>query len=735
MFMDDYIAHVRSDNQVQTNEEHLLGTSELAAKFASKFQCENWGATLGMLHDLGKYSSYFQEYIRISSGLIENAELTGKVDHSSAGAILAKKVFGLMGIPLAYCIAGHHAGLLNWDNEPGISGNLQSRLDKNSLDEIPPKILQEFKNKVKPLSLPFRFSEGNIHLWIRMLFSCLVDADYLDTERFMQPANFELRSRFYSLAELKLRFDSHMSNMGRLAKSSIINSKRSEILMKCSEAGLLNKGFFNLTVPTGGGKTLSSMAFALEHAIKHKKERIIIAIPYTSIITQTAQIFRNIFGDNNVIEHHSNLNEETITAQQKLATENWDAPIIITTNVQLFESLYSNKSSHCRKLHHIANSVLILDEAQMLPFEFLKPILSSLNTLIEYFNVTLLCTTATQPVLSGTIGSREAKFVGINKDPYNIVDNAEELYTDFKRVTVEMPKDINTSISFDYISQELKQYDQVLCVVNTRKESQLLYSMMPEETLHLSRMMCSAHILDTINTIKDKLANIQPVKVISTQLIEAGVDIDFPVVYRAFAGLDSIAQAAGRCNREGHLNKENLLGRVKVFHSEKGIPPGYMRKSADSLTELLLAGTEDDLLSPMCLRKYFENTFSRVNNFDKADIKEKLWKDEQSLKFQYATAARDFKLIDDAGNKSIVVRYGEGANLIELLKIKGPESWLLRKLQHYTVSVRETDFKELASYGQIVSYHGIWVQDSPNLYNSKAGIVIGNQWLNEIFIL
>lgn len=248
-------------------------------------------------------------------------------------------------------------------------------------------------------------------------------------------------------------------------------------------------------------------------------------------------------------------------------------------------------------------------------------------------------------------------------------------------------------------------------------------------------MMCSAHILDTIKVIKEKLLNNQPVRVISTQLIEAGVDIDFPIVYRAFAGLDSIAQAAGRCNREGHLNKKGLLGKVKVFNSEKGIPPGYMRKSAGVLKELLLIDKHIDLLSPLTMTKYFEGAFSKVNNFDKPDIKDLLWKDERNMKFQFATAARDFKLIDDAGSKSFVVRYNEGADYIEMLKNKGPEFWLMRKLQHYTVSVREADFKELVKYGHIECFYGIWVQTDSNLYNSKAGVVLSDQWISEVFIL
>ncbi len=733
-----FIAHIkRNENEefeIQKLEDHLKGTADFAEQFCKEIGCIHWGRQIGLWHDIGKYSSTFQKYIRVNSGYLDEEERLGKTDHSSAGAIYAKKIYPQIWPPLAYVISGHHSGLLNWDNEVGISGDLQSRLQKELSYDIISFLPDECK-KISKLPIPFyeQLNERNSHLWIRMMFSCLVDADYLDTERFMNPDSFYKRGNYASISDLKNKFDVYMRGINESAASTFVNAKRAEIYSACINSANSDNGFFSLNVPTGGGKTLSSMGFALTHAIRNSKKRIIVAIPYTSIIVQTAHEFRKIFGDENVIEHHSNLDDDACTEKQRLAIENWDAPIIVTTNVQLFESLYSNRTSRCRKLHNIANSILILDEAQMLPPEFLKPILSVLNELNKLFNVTVLFTTATLPVLTGKIGEREAAFKGIEAPVTNIIKNADEIENCLKRVEIEI-LDRNESIPFPELAQELKKCDQVLCIVNTRNECSELYKYMPDDTIHLSRMMCSAHIMDTIHEIKEKLVRSERIRVVSTQLIEAGVNMDFPVVYRAFAGLDSIAQAAGRCNREGKLNKEGRLGAVKVFNSEKGLPQGLIRKGADALTDLLSSAQSKEYLSCKMFENYFTKFYSKVNSFDKTRIKESLWDGACYMKFQFATAAKDFRLIDDKG-KSIIVWYEGSTELIDLLKIKGPEPWLMRKLQHYSVNIREADFIQLANEGRIEKYHEVWVQVDPNLYNTHVGLVRDNHWLNEIFIV
>ena len=366
-----YIGHLKNDDssgfELQELNTHLEGTADFSAQFAATFNNAEWGKLLGLWHDLGKYSEEFQEYIKVNSGYEEDDQRRPKTDHTSAAAILAKEMYSGLWPPIAYCIAGHHAGLHNWLPEPGVSGDLSDRLKKREfLDKIRTKIPNELLEKVNLNAATGKtIDPKQMHLWIRMLFSCLVDADYLDTERFMNPESFARRGRYNSLGELKGRFDIHMEEMVKNAPLTTVNSIRSRILEDCIKSGELSPGFFSITVPTGGGKTLSSMAWALVHALKYNKTRIIFAIPYTSIITQTAQIYRSIFGDDNVIEHHSNIDENTNTQERKLAAENWDAPIVVTTNVQLFESLFANKTSRCRKLHNLVNSIIILDEAQM----------------------------------------------------------------------------------------------------------------------------------------------------------------------------------------------------------------------------------------------------------------------------------------------------------------------------------------------------------------------------------
>lgn len=741
----DYIGHLKkvdsNDFVIQILEEHLTETAKIACQFAGKFNNEHWGHLLGLWHDLGKYSDEFQEYIKKNSGY-EEGEKLGKTDHTSAAAILAKEAYpNLFWQPIAYCIAGHHAGLHNYIHEPNITGDLSDRLKKQEyLDKVRSKIPNHFMEKFE-LNSPLgrSIAPKEMHLWIRMLFSCLVDADYLDTERFMNPESFTRRGNYDSMIELKSRFDIHMDEMLKNAPISEVNTIRSKILKDCIESGDFSPGFFSITVPTGGGKTLSAMAWALVHSLKYNKARIIFAIPYTSIITQTANIYRSIFGADNVVEHHSNIDENTNTQERKLAAENWDAPIVVTTNVQLFESLFSNKTSRCRKLHNLVNSVIILDEAQMLPPEFLNPILAILKGLVDNYGVSVMFSTATQPALSGKIGGKgQFSFEGIDADSVReVVHKIDELAFNLKRVAINLPLNINDTVDWSTIADELKQHEQVLCIVNTRNQCRELYEMMPDDTLHLSRLMCTAHIIDVIDEIKLRLNEKKPVRVISTQLIEAGVDIDFPVVYRAIAGLDSIAQCAGRCNREGKLNKDNRLGLMKVFVPSKGTPIGLMRKGADTFKEMLpnRSDCENSLLEPKAFQEYFRLFYSKIDNFDKANIGDSLWKDAYYMKFQFATAARDFRLIDDKNAQTILVEYKAGSDLIQLLKRKGPEPWLMRKLQRYTVSVNERDFAEIRKAGLIVELHGCWIQEYSKLYSQHSGLQLKGKWFEEINII
>ncbi len=734
----DFIAHVRVEDgafRIQTVKEHAVGTAGLSESFASVFGAAAWGKQNGWWHDMGKYTrDSFQPYIRGASGMAVEQKAVNKPDHSSAGAMLAKEKLPGYYQPLAYCIAGHHSGLLDWTSSG--EANLNKRLSKTDCyQEMLRDAPQEMQEAVVSLNAPMISDfQKEMHQWIRMLFSCLVDADYLDTEQFMQPEQAARRRQYDSMETLKERFDTYMESLTAGATVSFINEKRAAILSRCREMAEKLPGFFSLTVPTGGGKTLASMAWALLHAVRHEKDRIIIVIPYTSIIVQTAAVLRDIFGAENVVEHHSHLqpdsNDERSPSQ--LATENWDAPIIVTTNVQFFESLYACRTSRCRKLHNICNSVVILDEAQMLPVEFLQPILDILQSLQSSFKTSILFTTATLPVFTGRIGTGQKAFNGLKSPVTEITSVHDHLFEAFKRVELHWPE---STVTFDDLADELSGYDCVLCIVNTRKEVRELYQRMPEGTLHLSRMMCSAHIMEVIKLIKQKLKDNEPVRVISTQLVEAGVDIDFPVVYRAFAGLDSIIQAAGRCNREGKLNKKGELGQVFVFKPENGLLRGLMGKGAAALREMLSVSDGSDLFSPDCMAQYFRLFYSNCNTFDRAEIKDSLYKGAGDMNFLFATAADQFRLIDDKDSVSILVGYGDGATLLEELKRIGPEFWLLRKLQQYSVSVRKWDFEQFRKQGTVVEYAGIFILEDGRCYDERAGLVLDGAWVEELLLV
>jgi CRISPR-associated endonuclease/helicase Cas3 len=516
-----------------------------------------------------------------------------------------------------------------------------------------------------------------------------------------------------------MKFDEFMNQK---KPASELNKKRNEILNQCRKKANLEPGFFSLTVPTGGGKTLSSMAFALEHAIKYKKEKIIVAIPYTSIIEQTAEVFRSVFGDDQVVEHHSNLDPEKENHKNRLASENWDAPIIVTTNVQLFESLLGNKTSVCRKLHNIVNSVIILDEAQMIPTHYLKPILSVLKGLVNNFGVTVLSMSATQPALTGKIGSAPNIIDGL-ENVTEIIDEPDELSKNFKRVNFIIPQDFNKSETWDEIAEKLQQHDQVLCIVNKRDDCRALHKLMPEGTIHLSGYMCGEERSEVISHIKTKLKNNEQIRVISTQLVEAGVDIDFPVVYRALTGLDSIAQAAGRCNRE---NKIAEGGKVCVFIPPTPSPQGYLRKCEDAGKAILrnFKGTE---FTPSLYSEYFKYLYSNLNSFDAADFHSHLVRDAGIFEFQFKEYAEKFNMIDDKKQMSIIVRYKNSTVLIDQLKFAGASKELLRKLQRYIVNVPIYTFNKIREANYIEEINGYWVQSDENLYKPGLGLMVNEK--------
>ena len=759
----EFIAHVKKNHDdswanPHLLEKHLNDISKKAGKFTSTFGNQDWGEILGYWHDIGKFHPVWQNYIRRETGYSEEAHLenlSGTIYHSTAGAVLTFERYKNSPAAkiIAYAIAGHHAGLPDWYAH--LDNRLFKEADKlntDDLDEIR-KIdeAKPFIDKPIPQTTPIIFSKADskekfqkesehLHLWVRMLFSSLVDADFIDTEKYMDEKE---RGDYITLSQLKQRFDKYMEEK---KPDSPINKKRNEILEQCRKKANLPSGFFSLNVPTGGGKTLSSMAFALEHALQHDKKRIIMAIPYTSIIEQTAKVFKYgtdndqeieerkktgkvLFGEDQVVEHHSNLDPVKETAKNRLASENWDAPIIVTTNVQLFESLFSRKTSSCRKLHNIVNSIIILDEVQMLPPEYLKPILSVLKGLVDHFGVTVLLMTATQPALLGKIGSELNSFEGLS-GVTNIIDDPDSLAKDFQRVEIKFPDNLSNRSEWPNIAKELIKYEQVLCVVNTRNDCRQIHSLMPKGTIHLSAFMCGEERSEIISDIKQKLKNGYPIRVISTQLVEAGVDIDFPVVYRALAGLDSIAQAAGRCNRENKLGLEGKLGKVVVFNPPKAAPVGLLRKGEDACKTILRTQLFQEL-TPAIFTTYFHHFYSAVNDFDKPKFVELLVKDADQFKFQFRTLAQDFNLIDDV-QKSIVVLYknkkteNNSEKLINELRFKGPSKQLNRKLQRFIVNVPLQMFNRILKNNYIDEINGYYVQIDPVLYKPGLGL-LGNE--------
>lgn len=729
------LAHVRQDSNGKWREhaldQHLNKVSKRAGDAAEKFCSADWARIAGLWHDLGKYSVEFQEYIKKASGYydaeahIEGAP--GRVDHSTAGAIHAINSFDKHGRILAYLISGHHAGLPDWYSSESGGKALSVRLEQPDLldrvlaQNVPPNLLKQEKP-----SSPVLGDRNGFALWLRMLFSCLVDADFLDTEEFMDKDKAETRKNEATLADMLPIFDRYMNEKAAQAKPTPVNCIRADVLLQCRKQAALPPGIFSLTVPTGGGKTLSSLAFALEHARYHEKHgirRIIYAIPYTSIIEQTADIFRDVFKEcpDAIIEHHSNLETDKETAKSRLAAENWDAPLIVTTNVQLFESLFASKTSRCRKLHNLVGSIVVLDEAQLLPPEFLQPILDVLNLLATYYRMTFVLSTATQPALNTVKDSfgRTARR-GLN-DVREISADVDALYTALDRVEVKLPADLNQPRNWEDLAKELCKHETVLAIVNTRNDCRELWQKMPRGTVHLSALMCGQHRSRIIRYIKWRLKKNKPLRVVSTQLVEAGVDLDFPVVYRALAGLDSIAQAAGRCNREGKPEK----GKVVVFIPPKPAPKGLLRFGEDA-TKDVWRNCPQNPLARQHFARYFDLFLSKPN-LDEHCIGD-LLKVGSGLEVQFRSAAEKFKLIDDSETQAVFVAYNrEGKSLLNMLRSKGPERWLMRKLQRHSVTLYRHDLNRLLADGDIEEFQpGMYAQVGDTLYHPQIGLLLAD---------
>lgn len=729
---DRLYAHSVQDQPVENWQklgDHLRAVAVRAADWAGAFQSTDWGWNAGWLHDIGKAADEFQAYLMRENGLDDSHyDASGRVNHSSAGAALAEEKFNHPGVPagrpLAYVTAGHHAGLPDWSEADSGNAALRIRLVEglHNLERIRPAA-ERFAENLREVKAPPAFvTPQNFHLWVRMLYSCLVDADFLDTEAFLQQDKAAERQGFATLADLKARFDHHMASLAAGCPRTPVNAIRQDILAACRAAAVQPPGVFSLTVPTGGGKTLSGMAFAMDHAAIHGKRRIIYVIPYTSIIEQTANTLADIFGRENVVEHHSNLDLEESTQRAMLAAENWDASVVVTTSVQFFESLFAARSSRCRKLHNVVNSVVILDEAQLLPPELLTPCQDALNQLVRHYGVTVVLATATQPFLQRL------------EKPVEIVANPGELYRQLTRTQTVWPSSLHEPTSWEALAERLVAHEQVLCVVNARRDCYDLFKAMPAGTIHLSALMCGEHRSKIIQQIKGRLREGLPTRVISTQLVEAGVDIDFPVVYRALSGIDSIAQAAGRCNREGRLNAAGLLGEVHVFVPPKPAPRGMLHKG-EATTRELHAASCCDLHDPDVFGRYFSLFYSKVNDtgtgFHDLLVKDVVGAD---LGCQFRTAGARFKLIDDRAQRAVVVRYGQGESLLKRLRFAGPTRDIMRRLQRFTVTLPARIVEVMVARGLLEMVDAkrapdIFAQCNLNIYSEETGLDIYRELL------
>ena len=724
-----YISHIRKNQygeiiSYQSNEEHCIGVAELAKQFASEFGMGNWGYVLGILHDKGKEKKEFQEYIQDVNGIPGHKHWTKKGKaHAYVGALLAQGLYGKVATTfLGNAICGHHAGLYDYFE-------LEKMISSSDL----PSEVQMQTDAIQLNKAKFTLTENQINHLVRVLFSCLVDADYLDTEKFMNVSSASQRGHHKKLSELLILLEDHFCKLNNNSEDSTVNVIRRCVQEQCIKMSSGENGFYSLTVPTGGGKTLSSLLWAMRHAVCNGQKRIIIAIPYTSIIVQTASVLKSIFGEENVLEHHSQFTidsiiDKDIRLKAKLASENWDYPIVVTTNVQLFESMFSNKPSDCRKLHNIANSVIILDEVQTLPTDYLQPIVDALKSYQRMFGISVLFTTASQPVLSGLIEgcNPKAAFQGIDGIT-EIIPKEYALHDRLRRVCLEID---NTGITYDEIADRLSRHDKVLCIVNTRNDAREIFERLPKEgmTIHLSRMMCPRHVTKAIQEIKQALSDNSEtvIRVVATQLIEAGVDIDFPVVYRQEAGLDSILQAAGRCNREGKLDMATAyVFSLSVEHKLYG-------SIIDANNARLNMVNVNDWFAPETMTEYFRQLYCRKETFDKNDIKTLLYKPAEMC---FAEAAKKFRLIEETG-KTVYVNMDDSLELIERLKSDGITYSLMKELSQYSVNIHERDFQKLNSYEAIEEViEGIYVVKDRAQYDENIGLRLDNHWMNEILTI
>ncbi|HEX7339929.1 MAG TPA: CRISPR-associated helicase Cas3' [Rhodanobacteraceae bacterium] len=698
----------RTDKQDwQTLENHLSTVGRMAGKRAQWFGAETLASIAGTLHDLGKYTQAFQKRLE--------GEVP-RVDHATWGAVIANQRYPQLGKLLAYAIAGHHAGLANGENGDA-RRSLRDRLGADNLSTLPPLVDDWQREIALPdgVGLPTCFKPDNqrgafqLALLTRMVFSCLVDADFIDTDNFYRRIEGKQPRREGdgpSLVELRDRLNAHLTT---LPTTGGINPLRADILAHTREGAAHAPGRFSLTVPTGGGKTLASLAFSLDHAIAHGLRRVIYVIPFTSIIEQNAAVFRAAFGDlgeTAVLEHHSALvdtpasdpNAEPQSYEKRhLAMENWDRPIIVTTAVQFFESLFADRPSRCRKLHNIASSVVILDEAQTMPLHLLRPCVAALDELALNYRTSIVLCTATQPALL-----QEQGFKGGLCNVRELAPDPPVLYEKLRRVRVRHLGTLEDAA----LEDQLRQRQQVLCIVNNRRHARSLYQAIADElgALHLTTLMFAQHRSQVLAEVRRRLKAGEPCRLVSTSLIEAGVDVDFPTVLRAEAGLDSIAQAAGRCNREGRMARDDAEVLVFATANSDWKPPHELELFAEAF-RTVQRQHQGDLLDLDAIGAYFRELYFRLDQgLDKNDLMG-LLKGKRLDSLPFEDLANQFRVIESA-MRPIIVSFdlatgGENTFVEKVLRELAFAPSEARKLQPFLVQVPPHVYRQLEQAGAI----------------------------------
>lgn len=678
-----YLAHISDDKKrEQTVLEHNQRTALLAGEFASKFGCREWGQAVGLCHDIGKYSKGFQKRL---------LEKGPAIDHSTAGA---QELYARGYIMAAYCVAGHHSGLQDGGSaaaDESDAGTFLGRMKKQVEDYSAFREETEIPKLPDVLLKPLGKGGFSVSFFIRMLFSCLIDADRLDTEHFMMNGMVE-RGGYDRVEILMDRMQAHIASWFQQEDLSTVNGRRTAILKSCLEKGKEEPGLFQLTVPTGGGKTTASLAFALQQMKTYGMERVIYAIPYISIIEQNAQVFKDILGRHNVLEDHSNVsveNPEELRKEQ-LAAENWDRPVVVTTNVQFFESLFSNQTSKCRKLHNIANSVIILDEAQMLPAKYLIPCIWALSELICNYHCTVVLCTATQPSLE--------PYFPKGMQARELCPDVNSQYEFFRRTRLIY----GGVFSEKELAERLQKEEQVLCILNSRKRVQRIYRKLNGEGVyHLSTLMYPNHRKRVLKEVRERLADGLPCCLIATSLVEAGVDLDLKTVYRELAGIDSVIQAAGRCNREGKRSREESLTVVFTMDNdeEKDIPAEL--KQPIAVAEQIQREF-DDIFSLEAIHEYFERLYRyKGESLDSKEIVEQFEQGILAFSFPFETAASQFHLIEERTKTILVDKEPEARRIAEQLRAGCSSREVMRQAGGYCIQVYDNLFEDLRGAGLI----------------------------------